>query len=408
MSTKDPDLTPEQIEALGSELDALRNRVLADLGERDAAYIRRIIKTQRGLEVAGRGLLFAGALPPAWLAGVTALSLSKILDNMEIGHNVMHGQYDWMKDPALDSKRFEWDTACPGDQWRHSHNYIHHTHTNVLGKDRDIGYGILRMSGDQPWRRRDLGNPLYALMLALLFQWGVAAHDLEVDRIEAGEIGWSDKRDILRAIWRKGRRQVLKDYAVFPLLAGPAAPFVFTANLSSNLIRNVWAFMIIFCGHFPEGVEEFSEDEVEDETRGGWYLRQMLGSANLTGSRLFHILSGNLSHQIEHHLFPDIPAHRYAEIATEVRAICERYGLPYNTGPLHAQFGSVVRKIFRLALPGSGREAVDSPAAAVAGEVADAIVEPVGPVLPELKADRRDPEAAPIRGDRKLDPVIAG
>ena len=354
MPTKHPELTPDQIEELGRELDELRNRVRADLGDRDVEYIKRVIKAQRGLEVAGRGLLFAGFLPPAWLGGVMALSLSKILDNMEIGHNVMHGQYDWTNDPALDSKRFEWDTACPGDQWRHSHNYMHHTHTNVLGKDRDIGYGILRMSEDQPWRRRDLGNPVYATLLALLFQWGVAVHDLEVERLESGEVKLSDKRDILQAIWRKGRRQVVKDYVAFPLLAGPAAPFVATGNLTANLTRNVWSFMIIFCGHFPDGVEEFSEEEVENESRGGWYLRQMLGSANLTGSRLFHILSGNLSHQIEHHLFPDIPAHRYAELATEVREICERYELPYNSGPLHKQFGSVVRKIARLALPGSG------------------------------------------------------
>ena len=347
-----PDLTPAQIDALGRELDELRNRTAADLGERDAEYIRRIIKAQRGLEVAGRGLLFAGFLPPAWLGGVAALSISKILDNMEIGHNVMHGQYDWMKDPALDSKRFEWDTACPGDQWRYSHNYMHHTHTNVLGKDRDIGYGILRMSEDQRWRPRDLANPLYATLLALLFQWGVAVHDLEVERIQKGEIELSDKRDILSAIWRKGRRQVLKDYVAFPLLAGPGAPFVLAGNLTANLTRNVWAFMIIFCGHFPEGTHEFSEEETAEETRGAWYLRQMLGSANLTGSRLFHIMSGNLSHQIEHHLFPDIPAHRYGEIAVEVRAICERYGLPYNTGPLGKQFGSVVKKIVRLGLPG--------------------------------------------------------
>src|SRR5947209_6773192 len=351
MATTQPNLTTEQIEALGRELDDLRNRIVADLGERDAEYIRRIIKTQRGLEIAGRVLLEAGFLPPAWIGGVLALSLSKILDNMEIGHNVMHGQYDWTRDPALDSKRFERDTACPGDQWRHSHNYMHHTHTNVLGKDRDIGYGILRMSEDQPWRRADLGNPLYALLLALLFEWGVAVHDLEVERIEAGEIALSDKRDILHAIWHKGRRQVLKDYVAFPLLAGPFAPLVFSGNLSANLIRNIWSFMIIFCGHFPEGVEEFSEEEVEDETRGAWYVRQMLGSANLTGGRLFHLLSGNLSHQIEHHLFPDIPAHRYAEIAGEVREICTRFGLPYNTGPLGKQFGSVVRKIVRLALP---------------------------------------------------------
>jgi fatty acid desaturase len=355
MSTSHPQLTPEQVEALGDELDELRGATIMDLGERDAEYIRRIIKAQRALEIAGRGLLFAGFLPPAWLGGTAALALSKILDNMEIGHNVMHGQYDWMKDPALDSKRFEWDTACPGDQWRHSHNYVHHTHTNVHGKDRDIGYGILRMSEEQPWRRRDLGNPVYATLLAALVQWGVALHDVEVDRIEAGEITLDDKRDILRAVWEKGRRQVLKDYVVFPALAGPGAPFVATGNLTANLTRNLWSFMIIFCGHFPDGVEEFTEEQVRDETRGGWYLRQMLGSANLTGSRLFHILAGNLSHQIEHHLFPDIPAHRYAEMAPVVQEICERYGLPYNTGPLHKQFGSVVRKIVRLSLPGSGR-----------------------------------------------------
>jgi len=352
-TTERPRLTDEQVDALGRELDELRNRLRADLGERDLRYIRKMIRTQRGLEILGRALLEVGFLPPAWIGGTAALSLSKILDNMEIGHNVMHGQYDWTKDPALDSKRFEWDTACPADQWRHSHNYMHHTHTNVLGKDRDIGYGVLRMSEDQPWRPRDLGNPVYALLLCLLFEWGVAVHDLEVDRIEAGEITLADKRDILQAVWRKGRRQVLKDYVLFPLLAGPGAPFTFAGNMTANVVRNIWSFMIIFCGHFPEGVEEFTEEEVEDETRGGWYVRQMLGSANLTGSRGFHILSGNLSHQIEHHLFPDIPAHRYAEIAVEVREICSRYGLPYNTGPLSKQFGSVVKKIFRLASPRS-------------------------------------------------------
>ncbi|MDQ6744506.1 MAG: fatty acid desaturase, partial [Actinomycetota bacterium] len=255
MPTTHPELTPDQVEALGRELDELRSRLVADLGERDVEYIQRMIKAQRGLEVAGRGLLFVGFLPPAWLGGVTALSLSKILDNMEIGHNVMHGQYDWTQDPALDSKRFEWDSACPADQWRHSHNYMHHTHTNVLGKDRDIGYGILRMSEDQPWRKRDLGNAVYATLLALLFQWGVAVHDLEVERIEAGEVKLSDKREMLGQIWQKGRRQVLKDYVLFPVLAGPSAPFVLSGNLTANLVRNVWSYMIIFCGHFPEGVE---------------------------------------------------------------------------------------------------------------------------------------------------------
>jgi NADPH-dependent stearoyl-CoA 9-desaturase len=351
MSSTAHNLTPEQLEAFGQELDAIRARVVADLGERDAAYINRVISAQRGLEVAGRGLLFLGFLPPAWLAGTAALSLAKILDNMEIGHNVMHGQYDWMKDPRLDGKTFEWDTACPAEQWRHSHNYMHHTYTNIVGKDRDIGYGILRMSEDEPWRPYYLGNPLYAALLAVLFQYGVAVHDLEAERIAAGELTLTDKRAMLEDIWRKVRGQTLKDYVLFPLLSGPSAPFVLAGNATANLTRNLWAFTIIFCGHFPEGTQQFTEEEVANETRGAWYYRQLLGSANLTGGRLFHILAGNLSFQIEHHLFPDLPANRYAEILPDVRGICDRYGIPYNTGPLHKQFGSVVRKIVKLAVP---------------------------------------------------------
>ena len=351
MSTEHITLTPEQTEAFGRELDALKERVLADLGEWDATYIRRVIKSQRALEAAGRGLLMAGILPPAWIAGTGMLALSKILDNMEIGHNVMHGQYDWMGDPSISSRGFEWDTSCPGDQWRRSHNYMHHTYTNIVGMDRDIGYGILRMSTDQRWRPYFLGNPVYAFLLMVLFQYGVALHELEAERIRAGEITLADKREVLNGIWRKTKRQLLKDYVAFPALAGPFAPLVAAGNLSANLIRNVWAFMIIFCGHFPDNTQEFSIDETADETRGEWYFRQILGSANLTGGKLFHLLSGNLSFQIEHHVFPDIPAHRHAEISVHVREICERYGIPYNTGPLPRQFGTVVRKIVKLALP---------------------------------------------------------
>ncbi|MGA2321645.1 MAG: acyl-CoA desaturase [Solirubrobacteraceae bacterium] len=366
MPTPAPDLTPEQLEAFGQELDAIRARVVADLGERDVNYINSLIRVQRALEVAGRGLLFLGLLPPAWIGGTAALSLSKILDNMEIGHNIMHGQYDWTGDERLNGKTFEWDTACPGDQWRHSHNYMHHTHTNIVGKDRDIGYGILRMSEDEPWRPYYLGNPLYAALLATFFQYGVAMHDLEAERIAAGESALDEKHDKLQAIWRKVRGQTLKDYVLFPLLSGPSFPLVLAGNATANVTRNLWAFTIIFCGHFPEGTHDFTEEETENETRGEWYYRQMLGSANLTGGKLFHILAGNLSYQIEHHLFPDLPAHRYAEISDEVREIRERYGIPYNTGPLHKQFGSVVRKIVKLALPslpGRGGSAPDAAAA---------------------------------------------
>ncbi|WP_084628523.1 fatty acid desaturase family protein [Amycolatopsis nigrescens] len=348
-----PRLTREQFEEFAGELDALRRELAEDLGVQDAAYIRRVVAWQQRFEVVGRALLWAGWFPPAWLVGTAALSVSKILDNMEIGHNVMHGQYDWMGDPALNSKMFEWDTVCPSEQWRHTHNYIHHTFTNILGKDRDIGYGLLRMIDAQRWNPYYLGNPLYAFGLMLAFEWGVMLHDLEIEKLRTGRKTWAETKGLRRQMWHKGVKQALKDYVLFPLLSGPGAVATLTGNATANLVRNLWAFSIIFCGHFPEGVADFTEDECENETRGQWYYRQMLGSSNIDGSPLFHILAGNLSFQIEHHLFPDIPARRYQQIAPRIREISDRYGLRYNTGPLTKQIGNVWKKIFRLALPPS-------------------------------------------------------
>ncbi|MGI8761331.1 MAG: fatty acid desaturase family protein [Jatrophihabitantaceae bacterium] len=356
-------LTEDQVDELGRELDALRQRVVDDLGKADRDYIYNVVKAQRALEVAGRASMFLGFLPPFWLGGVAALSLSKILDNMEIGHNVMHGQYDWMRDPALNSKKFEWDTACPGDQWRHSHNYLHHTYTNILGKDRDIGYGVLRMDESQQWNAYYLGNPVYAFLLMMFFQYGVMAHDLEAENLLSRKTRWSDTAELRAAMLTKLGKQTLKDYVIFPALTGPMFVPTLAGNAAANLVRNVWAYSIIFCGHFPSGVMTFTQEQTENESRGAWYVRQMTGSANITGSKLFHILSGNLSHQIEHHLFPDIPARRYPQIAPEVRALCEKYGLPYNTGRFSKQIGSTWAKIFRLALPFGSRAESDIPPA---------------------------------------------
>jgi fatty acid desaturase len=361
-------LTPEQLDAFGAEMDGIRQRTVAKLGDEDAAYIRKIVKWQRGLEVAGRVGFY---VPPLWPAAVASLGVSKILDNMEIGHNVMHGQYDWMGDPGLNSRVFDWDTMAPAENWKHGHNYVHHTYTNIVGKDRDVGYGILRMDPDQKWHPYYLGNMIYAFLLMTFFEWGVMAHDLEVEEVFAG------RRSMFRGengpVWRKIRKkvskQVLKDYVVFPLLTGPFFLTTLAGNAIANLIRNVWTFSIIFCGHFPAGVASFSIEECEDESRGHWYYRQLLGSANITGGKLFHVMSGNLSHQIEHHLFPDVPARRYPEMAVEVREVCNRYGLQYNQGSIFKQLATVYGKIFRLSFPTRTKKA-DVAATSVAQQLA--------------------------------------
>ncbi|HEY3841676.1 MAG TPA: acyl-CoA desaturase [Acidimicrobiales bacterium] len=345
-------LTAPQLDELAAELDALRAQVAGQLGSEDVRYIRRLIRIQRWSEITGRASLFLGFLPPFWLLGAGALSLSKILDNMEIGHNVLHGQYDWTNDPALSSTDFEWDSSCPAKGWQHYHNYLHHTFTNITDKDRDLGYGVIRISAETPWSPGNLGNPLYALGLALIFDHGIMLHDVDVAAVREGTKPWEEAKPSLVNGLKKSGKLAFRDYIMWPAFTGPLFLLTLAANALANVVRNLWAFIIIFCGHFPTGVREFTEEECEGESKGHWYFRQMLGSGNISGGRLFHIMSGNLSFQIEHHIFPDIPARRYQQIAPQVREICARYGIPYNTGRLSRQFGSVVWKIFRFALPG--------------------------------------------------------
>ncbi|MEV0340066.1 fatty acid desaturase [Nocardia sp. NPDC050713] len=344
-------LTAADIETLGQELDSIRRSVELSRGERDAKYIRRTIAAQRGLEVAGRAVLFGSRNRWAWLAGTALLSVAKIVENMELGHNISHGQWDWMNDPEIHSGTWEWDQTGPSSQWRRAHNYSHHTYTNVLGKDEDLGFGILRMTRDEEWRPIHLVQPLANLLLAATFEWGIALHDWSIEKELTGTPKSELRSGPNKEFARKIARQVSKDFLLYPALTGPAWKSTLKANATANLVRNLWAYAVIFCGHFPDGAEKFTIEQLEDETQAEWYLRQMLGSANFKAGPAMAFMSGNLCYQIEHHLFPDLPSNRYPEIAARVRELCDKYDLPYTTGSLGKQYLLAFRTIHKLALP---------------------------------------------------------
>jgi NADPH-dependent stearoyl-CoA 9-desaturase len=351
------------VEAGAAERDPLRKEVMDSRGARDAAYIRKVIKVQRYLEMGSRAvLLFSNVkvkgVRPAWWLGTAGLSVAKILENMEIGHNVMHGQWDWMRDPKIHSTAWEWDNASPSSQWKHSHNEIHHTFTNVLGRDNDLGYGILRVDEDQRWSLFFLFQPIWHVGNALLFEYSIAAYDLELGGYLAKKNRMSEEEKAkfkgdAKEVVAKIKRQATKDYLVHPALSAAtgSARTTLTANVVANLVRNVWTNTVIICGHFPPGIATFEKTSIEGETRGEWYVRQMLGSGNISGSPAMHVLTGNLSHQIEHHLFPDMPSNRYREIAPRIRDLMERNDLPYVTGSLAKQAASVYWKVVQLSLP---------------------------------------------------------
>jgi len=274
------------------------------------------------------------------------------VENMELGHNVMHGQFDWLNDPSLNGAAYDWDTMSTGDDWKYTHNYIHHTYTNIVGKDHDVGYGLLRISDLQKWEPRFLLNLPLTLQLMLFFEWYVGLQNLHLeDAIIYKSKTWAQVWQDSAKFRQKASRQIAKDYLFFPLIAGPNAVAVLSGNVVANLLRNVWASAVIFNGHFTEDTETFEQDNTEHETRAEWYLRQIRGSSNFTGTSALHILSGNLSHQIEHHLFPDMPANRYAEAAVQIRALCGEYGIHYNEASFFKQSLSVWLRVAQYSLP---------------------------------------------------------
>src|ERR1700744_4631570 len=219
-------LSEQEIEKLAKELDAIHDEVFADLGERDRLYIKNVLSAERQIVVVGRVLLLASRSKTAWVLGTACLGMAKILENMEIGHNVMHGQWDWMNDPDIHSSVWDWDTASSAESWKHSHNFIHHTYTNIRGKDKDLGYEIMRIDPNQKWRPAYLAQPFYNMLLTALFEWGVAVHDLDIDAIRAGEKPWSEVRKDLKSIGVKARSQIIKDYIGWPVISAGAFALV--------------------------------------------------------------------------------------------------------------------------------------------------------------------------------------
>ena len=342
-------LSDADLAALGVALEEIRRDIEDSRGEKDRAYIRRAIAFQRFLDVAARLVIAGSSSKIGWAVGTTALAVAKSIENMELGHNIGHGQWDWMNDPEIHSSTWEWDMVGVSSQWRYSHNYRHHVFTNVIGVDHDLGYGVVRVTRDQRWRPSNLLQPLRNVLLALAFEWGIALQGLHSQHDRAATD--AEKSAHTRALIRKIARQAGKDYVFVPALSLRRWRRTLGANVAANLLRNVWAYVVICCGHFADGAEKFTPAALEGETKPEWYLRQMLGTANFRAGPVLAFLSGNLCYQIEHHLYPDLPSNRYAEIAQRVQAVCATYDLPYTTGPLARQYLLTLRTIFKLALP---------------------------------------------------------
>jgi fatty acid desaturase len=298
---------------------------------------------------------------------VTALWVHKQLQATEIGHTALHGAYDGLPGAAaFASKTFRWDTPIDEESWRHAHNIRHHGNTNIYGKDPDVHFGPVRLTEQSPWspsQKRQLAIalagifPVFALVInahvtGLSDAWSGPDRPLYLlpDRSRAS----------VRAAWKKALRKYvpyyLYNFVLFPVLAGPLFWKVLLGNVLAEAMRDVYSAATIFCGHVGDDVKSYPAG-TRAHGRGQWYAMQVEATNNFVVKKPISILCGGLDLQIEHHLFPTLPPPRLREIAPEVRAICERFGVDYKTASWGHTLRKSLRHIARLSHDGGdGRE----------------------------------------------------
>jgi fatty acid desaturase len=329
--------------AFGEEIDAVKRRALERIGPEDVAYVKRVNRFSRTMEVIGRVLIHFSPEPVTFTLGVGALWLHKQLQATEIGHTALHGAYDRLEGAEkFRSRTFRWDTPIDEESWREGHNVKHHGNTNVAGKDPDIHFGPARLTEQTPaapHQRFQLAfmvgvlAPNFAFLMNTHF---TGLNDLFFDN------GLEQKLDVLpdrswaskKLAWKRSLRKwvpyYLKNYVFFPLLAGPFFWKVLLGNWLAETMRDVYSAATIYCGHVGADVASYPVG-TKAHGRGHWYAMQIAATNDYEVSRPISVLCGGLDRQIEHHLFPTLPPQRLREVAPEVRAICERHGIEYKT-----------------------------------------------------------------------------
>jgi len=321
-------------DAFALELEALGRQVRSQIGEKDLCHIRRVAKVSKTCGAAGRALIALSLTPFDFFAGVLLLTAHEVLEAVEIGHSVLHGAYDGL-DPTgrFHARSFRWGVPIDERAWHRAHNLRHHPNTNVVGRDGDVSLGFVRLVGDVPHR------PLHYVQLPALVLGGLPNFTLLMQMQFSGvfDLLWGERRErgLKRAastVWRalqKPARHIARRYLVYALLAGPFAGKMVAGTWASGRLRDIWVGLVILCGHAGDDVVAYPAG-TRAESKGDYFRMQAQSTNDFELPRSLSWFAGALDHQIEHHLFPDLPPNRVREIAPRVREICERHGVRYQ------------------------------------------------------------------------------
>lgn len=354
--------TKGKYEAFASELDAIHQEVQSKLGDDDVAYIKKVERVAHLSEILGRFLIHFSLDPFTWSAGVFSLALHNQLHATEIGHSALHGSWDGLAGAELFySATFKWKSPVDEESWKREHNILHHQYTNIIGRDPDLSYGLLRASEKMSWAPYHLIQLTQLVWTAPIFLWAIASYATGLNDAIFADLGPNyakvlpnKKAKTVAVALRKTMRKMIPysvyNFVLWPALAGPLWWKVLGGNLTADMLRNLYSAATIFAGHFGDDLNYYDKD-FKTRGRGEWYKAQVEAAHNYEVPLPISILCGGLDTQIEHHLFPKLPPNRLREIQPRVQEICERYGADYNRGKWGQTLKLTVKRLAKMSLP---------------------------------------------------------
>jgi len=335
-------------DGFASELDALRDRVMARLSTEDLAHLQRLEWRGRCATIVG---FFTGAF---WFNPLSAFLISfGLVTRWMVAHHVLHRGYDHVPNIPLryTSKKFgrgwrrfvDWFDWIIPEAWAHEHNILHHYDTGGPS-DPDLveqHMEILRQWDGPMWKKY-----LYVTALALTWKWSYYAPQTMTVYLpkKATHKTYADQERVTYRSLLKFDKEVVKrlwlqcyipffgvHFVALPLLFLPlgiqAVINVLLTRILAEFFTNIHTFMVIGPNHSGEDLYRF---DTRFTNKQEFYLSQVLGSVNFrTGGDWNDHMHKWLNYQIEHHLFPDIPLRQYQLIQPEVKALCLKYGVPY-------------------------------------------------------------------------------
>jgi len=333
------------------ELDDLENELKEDVdGAQHVSHLKKIIRWGRLSSILGfvTAVIFPNPI------SALLISQGKFTRWTTVAHHVLHKGYDGFAETpkALRSQYFakglrrfwDWLDWIEPAAWVKEHNVLHHYRLGERFDPDVVEHNIVYI-------RQSRKPKIFKLIWAFLAmsQWKLLYYapstikqmysptkkespDLSSDRLAPFDSVFNPFTPSGRSLWLKSYiPYVLLNFLFIPsmflLISQAAAINVFLTLLLAEIFTNLHSYLVLVPNHAGSDVYRF---EGEPKDREEFCMRQILGSVNYRcGGDINDFLHGWLNYQIEHHLWPDMSMVQYQKAQPKVKALCEKYQIPY-------------------------------------------------------------------------------